>query len=75
MAIADKSDTGSITTKVYTVEPTGDITFIQAMLGGVLCTVSTTDLPYTGRIGEDIHLRPNEEKLHLFNTATGAAIV
>jgi multiple sugar transport system ATP-binding protein len=64
---------GAIPGRVYTVEPTGDITYAHVHLGKALVVAS---------VAPDFHLAPDEpvwiafdqEKLHLFDGKTGRAL-
>jgi len=65
---------GTIPSRVYTVEPTGDITYVHVYLGSLIMVVS---------VGPDMRLAPDDQvwigfdqqKLHLFDAATQQALV
>ena len=59
--------------KVYTVEPTGDITFVQAFLSGAVVNIS---LPPTVAVSPDnmVWLEFDQERLHLFDGDTEMAL-
>ena len=59
--------------KVYTVEPTGDITFVQAFLSGAVVNIS---LPPTVEIAPDeqVWLEFDQERMHLFDGQTEMAL-
>ena len=64
---------GAIPSRVYTVEPTGDITYVHVFLGESIIIVS---------VPPDVRLRPDEtvwiefdqDRLHLFDAATEQAL-
>ena len=64
---------GAVLGKVYTVEPTGDITFVQLYLGTAIVIVS---------LEPHVHIRPDEqvwvafdqERIHLFDGETQQAL-
>ncbi len=64
----------TLTCSIYTVEPTGDTTFVQTRLGDTLCTLSNSDPGYRGNFNDPLHLLPDEDRLYLFDTASGLAI-
>jgi multiple sugar transport system ATP-binding protein len=65
--------TGRIPSRVYTVEPTGDITYVHVYLGTAIVVVS---------VAPDMRLAPDDpvwigfdqQKLHLFDAATQQAL-
>ncbi len=60
---------GSVPGRVYTVEPTGDVTFVQVYLGAAIVVVSLEpQVPI--RPDESVWLSFNQEKLHLFDGKT-----
>ena len=64
---------GAVPAKVYTVEPTGDVTFVQAFLSGAIVNIS---LPPTIEIAPDeqIWLEFDQDRMHLFDGATEMAL-
>ena len=64
---------GAVPAKVYTVEPTGDITFVQAFLSGAIVNIS---LPPTVVVAPDemVWLEFDQERLHLFDGQTEMAL-
>jgi multiple sugar transport system ATP-binding protein len=58
-----------IPSKVYTVEPTGDVTFVQVLLSGAVVTIS---LPPTVAVQPDdpVWLEFGQDRVHLFDGAT-----
>ncbi len=64
---------GSVPAKVYTVEPTGDVTYVQVFLSGSPVNIS---LPPTVAIKPDEHvfLSFDQDKLHLFDGETEMAL-
>ena len=64
---------GAVPAKVYTVEPTGDITFVQAFLSGSIVNIS---LPPTVSIAPDeqVWLEFEQDRIHLFDGETEMAL-
>ncbi|MGV3491123.1 MAG: ABC transporter ATP-binding protein [Devosia sp.] len=64
---------GAVPAKVYTVEPTGDVTYVQVFLSGSPVNIS---LPPTVAIkpDEQVYLTFDQEKLHLFDGETEMAL-
>jgi multiple sugar transport system ATP-binding protein len=63
----------SVPAKVYTVEPTGDVTFVQAFLSGAIVNIS---LPPTVEVWSDdqVWLEFDQERMHLFDGETEMAL-
>jgi multiple sugar transport system ATP-binding protein len=64
---------GAIPARVYTVEPTGDVTFVQVYLGEAPVIISL-DPTVAIRPDEDIWLAFDQDKIHLFDGATQLAL-
>ena len=64
---------GAIPAKAYTVEPTGDVTFVQALLSGAIVNIS---VPPTVIVTPDalIWLEFDQERMHLFDGDTEMAL-
>ncbi|TIW10804.1 MAG: sugar ABC transporter ATP-binding protein, partial [Mesorhizobium sp.] len=64
---------GAIPAKAYTVEPTGDVTFVQAFLSGAIVNVS---VPPNIAVAPDeqIWLEFDQERMHLFDGQTEMAL-
>jgi multiple sugar transport system ATP-binding protein len=64
---------GAVPAKAYTVEPTGDVTFVQAFLSGTIVNIS---VPPTVAVAPDepIWLEFDQERMHLFDGATEMAL-
>ncbi len=64
---------GAIPAKAYTVEPTGDVTFVQAMLSGAIVNIS---VPPSVAVAPDqpVWLAFDQERMHLFDGATEMAL-
>jgi multiple sugar transport system ATP-binding protein len=64
---------GSVPAKAYTVEPTGDVTFVQAFLSGAIVNIS---VPPAVAIApdENIWLEFDQERIHLFDGETEMAL-
>jgi multiple sugar transport system ATP-binding protein len=64
---------GAIPARAYTVEPTGDVTFVQALLSGAVVNISVP--PHiTVAPDEPIWLEFDQERMHLFDGATEMAL-
>jgi multiple sugar transport system ATP-binding protein len=64
---------GAVPAKAYTVEPTGDVTFVQALLSGAVVNIS---VPPSFAVAPDqpIWLEFDQERMHLFDGATEMAL-
>jgi multiple sugar transport system ATP-binding protein len=64
---------GSVPAKVYTVEPTGDITFVQVFLSGAVVNIS---LPPSAEVAPDeaVFVEFDQDRLHLFDGETEMAL-
>ena len=64
---------GAIPAKAYTVEPTGDVTFVQAFLSGAIVNVS---VPPNIAVSPDeqVWLEFDQERMHLFDGETEMAL-
>ena len=64
---------GGIPAKAYTVEPTGDVTFVQALLSGAIVNVS---VPPSVSVSPDqqVWLEFDQERMHLFDGQTEMAL-
>ena len=62
----------SVPAKIYTVEPTGDVTFVQVFLSGAVVNIS---LPPTFEVepDEQVWLEFDQERMHLFDGSTELA--
>ena len=60
---------GAIPAKAYTVEPTGDVTFVQALLSGAIVNIS---VPPSVAVAPDeqIWLEFDQDRVHLFDGET-----
>ena len=63
----------SVPAKVYTVEPTGDVTFVQVILSGAIVNIS---LPPTFDVepDEQVWLEFDQNRMHLFDGETELAV-
>jgi multiple sugar transport system ATP-binding protein len=63
----------SVPAKVYTVEPTGDVTFVQVFLSGAIVNIS---LPPTVDVESDeqVWLEFDQKRMHLFDGETELAL-
>ena len=64
---------GAVPAKVYTVEPTGDVTFVQAFLSGAVVNIS---VPPSVLVSPDdaVWLEFDQDKIHLFDGETQMAL-
>ncbi|BCM21383.1 ABC transporter ATP-binding protein [Mesorhizobium sp. J8] len=64
---------GAIPAKAYTVEPTGDVTFVQAFLSGAVVNISVSPNVAVAP-DEQIWLEFDQERMHLFDSETEMAL-
>ena len=64
---------GAIPAKVYTVEPTGDVTFVQAFLSGSLVNISVPPSVHVAP-DEQVWLEFDQDRIHLFDGETEMAL-
>jgi multiple sugar transport system ATP-binding protein len=64
---------GAIPAKAYTVEPTGDVTFVQALLSGATVNISVPP-NIAVEPDEPIWLEFDQERVHLFDDETEMAL-
>ena len=64
---------GSVPAKAYTVEPTGDVTFVQAFLSGAIVNISVPPAVAVAP-DEQIWLEFDQERIHLFDGETEMAL-
>ena len=64
---------GTVPAKVYTVEPTGDVTFVQAFLSPAIVNISVPP-SVTVAPDEAIWLEFDQDRIHLFDGATEMAL-
>jgi multiple sugar transport system ATP-binding protein len=64
---------GAVPAKSYTVEPTGDVTFVQALLSGAIVNISVPP-NITVAPDQEIWLEFDQERMHLFDGATEMAL-
>jgi len=64
---------GAVPAKAYTVEPTGDVTYVQAMLSGAIVNISVApDIAVDA--DQPIWLEFDQDRMHLFDGATQMAL-
>jgi multiple sugar transport system ATP-binding protein len=64
---------GAIPSKAYTVEPTGDITFVQAFVSGSIVNISVPpNVPIAP--DEQVWLEVDQDRMHLFDGETEMAL-
>jgi hypothetical protein len=64
---------GAVPGKVYTVEPTGDVTFAQVFISGAVVNISL-DPSVAISPDEPVWIEFDQERLHLFDGATTMAL-
>jgi multiple sugar transport system ATP-binding protein len=64
---------GCVPAKAYTVEPTGDVTFVQALLSGAIVNISVPPAVSVAP-DEQIWLEFDQERMHLFDGETEMAL-
>jgi len=64
---------GSVPGKVYTVEPTGDVTFAQVFVSGAVVNVSL-EPTFAIAPDEDVFVEFDQQRLHLFDGQTTNAL-
>src|SRR5690606_14056561 len=64
---------GAIEGKVYTIEPTGDVTFVQLYLGSSIVIVSV-EPTFQLRPDEPVWVAFDQDRLHLFDGETHNAL-
>jgi len=64
---------GCVPAKAYTVEPTGDVTFVQAFLSGAIVNISVPPAVSVAP-DEQIWLEFDQERMHLFDGETEMAL-
>jgi multiple sugar transport system ATP-binding protein len=64
---------GCVPAKAYTVEPTGDVTFVQAYLSGAIVNISVPPAVSVAP-DEQIWLEFDQERMHLFDGETEMAL-
>ena len=65
---------GSVAAKIYTVEPTGDLTYVHVRLGHELL-VASEDADFRADLDDPIWITFDQEHLHLFDSATDTALL
>ena len=69
LILHDEESAGSVPAKVYTVEPTGDLTYAHLELGSETLVIST-DPQRRIRADQTVWVEFDQERLHLFDAAT-----
>ena len=60
---------GTVATRIYTVEPTGDLTYVHLRLGNALI-VASTDAGFRANPDDQVWVAFDQERLHLFDAVT-----
>ena len=73
IALHREAKANTLPARVFTVEPTGDITFVHVRLGAATLVVS---VPPETRVGADesVWLEIDQGKMHVFDGKTGMAL-
>ena len=73
LRLSSEAAAAAIPGQVYTVEPTGDVTYVHVRLGAE--TVIASVPPHAQLVpNQTIWLAFDQEKLHLFDAATGSTL-
>lgn len=74
ISLAEAGAPGTVPGLVYAVELTGDLTFVHVRLGNAMVVIS---VPPQARLRPDqtVHVQFDQQRLHLFDAATGQALV
>ena len=65
---------GALAARIYTVEPTGDVTFVHVKLGEHIIVASTT-ATFRADADDPVWMDFDQQQLHLFDKQTEAALV
>lgn len=71
--LAAMAEPGTVPGKVYTVEPTGDVTFAQVFISGAIVNISLPPT-YAIRPDETVHVIFDQARMHLFDGETEMAL-
>jgi len=71
--VLPESATGGLPGRLYTVEPTGDVTFVHFYLGNTLLVASTTE-PFRASPDQSVRIELEQEHLYVFDRATEQAL-
>ena len=64
----------SIPVQIYTIEPTGDLTFVHVQIGEQLIIASTDNPDFQAQMGDKLAVKLDENRLHLFDAETTLAL-
>jgi len=73
IALAKTQSPGAVPAKVYTVEPTGDVTYVQAFVSGTPVNISLAPTVEV-KPDEQVWLTFDQDKIHLFDGETEMAL-
>ncbi|MGI9149577.1 MAG: ABC transporter ATP-binding protein [Chloroflexota bacterium] len=73
LRVFPESATEGLPARLYTVEPTGDITFVHVQLGTAFLVASTTE-PFHGTADQPVRVEFDQEHLYLFDRETQQAL-
>jgi multiple sugar transport system ATP-binding protein len=71
--ISHQEEPGAQPGKIYTVEPTGDITFVHLRLGEQIL-IASVEPSFRARLDETVWVSFDQESLHLFDAETQMAL-
>ncbi|MDQ6673090.1 MAG: sn-glycerol-3-phosphate ABC transporter ATP-binding protein UgpC [Chloroflexota bacterium] len=71
--VPDDGSGGGLPGRLYTVEPTGDITFVHVQLGAAFLVASTTEA-FSGTTDQPVRVEFDQQHLYLFDLATQQAL-
>ena len=74
LSLHKEATPGSLPARVYTVEPTGDITYVQAYVGDSIVVVSVPPEVMV-KPDERVWIGVDQERMHLFDGVTQMALV
>ena len=74
LSLSHTADAGAVPGMVYTVEPTGDITFVHVRLGGVETLVVSVPPDRTFRPNEPVWVSFDQARLHVFDASTRSVL-
>jgi len=75
LALNGHAKENTIMGEIYTVEPTGDTTFVHIKLGDQHVISSTPDASYMARTGDAIALKLDEDHLHIFDAESTTSLI
>jgi multiple sugar transport system ATP-binding protein len=71
--VLPETATGGLPGRLYTIEPTGDVTFVHFYVGNALLVASTTEL-FRGSPDQPLRIEFDQQHLYLFDRETEQAL-